>query len=125
LSKEIHKTDKYLIRFLSNLLLNESNSLKNRELHVQFVESVNESSEKIEKGSEKGGQRKVVRKGGQKRWSEVLELIKGNATITRSELSEKLGINSSAIQKHIQKLKTEGIIERIGSDKTGYWKIIE
>jgi len=52
-----------------------------------------------------------------------LELIKENPKITRSELSDKLGINPSAIQRHIQKLKTEGIIERIGGDKGGYWKI--
>jgi len=53
-----------------------------------------------------------------------LELIKENPKITRSELSDKLGINPSAIQRHIQKLKAEGVIERIGSDKGGYWKIM-
>jgi ATP-dependent DNA helicase RecG len=44
-------------------------------------------------------------KSGQKKWSEVLELIKENPKITRSELSDKLGINPSAIQRHIQRLK--------------------
>jgi Fic family protein len=76
------------------------------------------------KDDEKSGQKKVVRKSGQKKWSEVLELIKENPKITRTELSNKLGINPSAIQRHIQKLKTEGIIERIGGDKGGCWKII-
>jgi len=52
-----------------------------------------------------------------------LELISANPKITRSELAEILGINPSAIQRHIQKLKTEGIIMRIGGDKGGYWKI--
>ena len=66
----------------------------------------------------------MVRKSGQKKWSEVLELIKENQKITRGELSDKLGINPSAIQRHIQKLKTEGLIERIGGDKGGYWKIV-
>ena len=72
--------------------------------------------------------KKVVRKkwsekSGQKKWSEVLESIKENPKITRSELSETLRINPSAIQRHIQKLKKEGIMERIGGDKGGYWKI--
>jgi len=67
---------------------------------------------------------KVVRKSGQKKWSEVLELIKENPKITRRELSDKLGINPSAIQRHIQRLKTEGIIERIGGDKGGYLKMV-
>jgi ATP-dependent DNA helicase RecG len=52
-----------------------------------------------------------------------LELIKENPKITRSELVDKLGINPSAIQRHIQKLKADGTIERIGGDKGGYWKI--
>jgi predicted HTH transcriptional regulator len=33
----IYKTNEYLIRFLSNLLLDENNILKNRELHIRFV----------------------------------------------------------------------------------------
>ncbi|MDR1169490.1 MAG: hypothetical protein LBK97_01485 [Prevotellaceae bacterium] len=32
-------------------------------------------------------------------------------------------MNPSAVQRHIQKLKADGIIERIGGDKGGYWKI--
>jgi len=38
LSRGIHKTDKYLIRFLSNLLNKENHSLKNRELHIHYIE---------------------------------------------------------------------------------------
>lgn len=41
------------------------------------------------------------------------------------ELSDKLGINGSAVQKYIVKLKTAGIIERIGADHGGYWRVIE
>jgi Fic family protein len=67
---------------------------------------------------------KVVRKGGQKKWSETLDLIKENPSITRKELSEKLRVNPSAVQKYIQKLKYDGLIERVGGDKGGYWKIL-
>src|SRR6218665_452321 len=42
LSKGIYKTEKFLIRFLSNLLLKENHLLKNRAMHVQFVEPVND-----------------------------------------------------------------------------------
>jgi Fic family protein len=71
----------------------------------------------------KNGQKEVVRKGGQKRWSEILALIEENPFISRKELSEKLSMNPSAIQKHIQKLKSESLIERVGGDRGGYWKI--
>lgn len=66
--------------------------------------------------------------GGQKKWSEttirVLELIKENPQVTRKTLCEKLAINPSAIQKHIDKLKKENVIQRVGPDKGGYWEVI-
>jgi len=68
---------------------------------------------------------KVVKKGGQKRWSEIITLIKENPSISRKELSEKLSINPSAVQKHIQKLKLEGIIRRIAGARGGHWEIIK
>jgi len=53
----------------------------------------------------------------------LLELIVEKTDITRKELSEKLQINPSAVQKHIDKLKNEGVISREGSDKKGCWKV--
>ena len=102
---------KPLVDYISIVLENKLTAL------IQLAKG--EISELIEaKDDEKSGQ-----KSGQKKWSEILELIKENPKITRGELSDKLGINPSAIQKHIQKLKTDGIIERIGGDKVGYWKV--
>ncbi|MCL1969778.1 MAG: Fic family protein [Bacteroidetes bacterium] len=112
------KQTKPLVDYISAVLENKLTAL------IKLAKG--EISELIEAiDDEESGQKKVIRKSGRKRWSEVLELIKENQKITRSELSDKLGINPSAIQRHIQKLKTEGIIERIGGDKGGYWKIID
>lgn len=43
LSKGIHKTDKYLIRFLLNLLHDENFLLKNRELHIHYAPPENDT----------------------------------------------------------------------------------
>lgn len=51
--------------------------------------------------------------------------MKENSTISRKELSERLQISESAIQKHIVFLKEQGIITREGGDKYGKWKVIE
>lgn len=56
------------------------------------------------------------------RQQEIMELIKSNPSISRKQLTEKLKINPSAIQKHIDTLKKKGIISR-DSDTTGYWEI--
>lgn len=52
----------------------------------------------------------------------ILLLLYENNKISRKAVAEKLKINESAIQKHINTLKRLGIIERIGSTR-GYWKI--
>ena len=53
---------------------------------------------------------------------EVLELIRQNPTISRKELGEKLDINTSAVQKHIEALKKSNYIKRVGKTK-GHWNI--
>jgi ATP-dependent DNA helicase RecG len=38
-------------------------------------------------------------------------------------MAEKIGITSKGVEYNIDKLKKEGILNRIGPDKGGYWKI--
>ena len=56
---------------------------------------------------------------------EILNLILSNPYITIKEMAEKLKISETAVQNNLSKLKAAGIIDRIDSDKTGHWKIIE
>jgi len=109
LSKGIHKTDKYLISFLLNLLHQENHLLKNREMHVYYVPPVNDTVKM---------QNDTVN-------DTVCYLVKQNNKITAAEISERLNISLSTAKRKIKELKEKGIVERIGSDKTGYWKIIE
>lgn len=57
------------------------------------------------------------------RQKEVLHLIKENNRLTKRRLAEKLSINISAAQGHLETLKEKRIIERIGGTR-GYWKIL-
>ncbi len=43
LSKGIYKTEKYIIRFLFNLLMGENYLLKNREIHIHYNDTVNDT----------------------------------------------------------------------------------
>lgn len=54
----------------------------------------------------------------------IIELISNNPRISKREMSEKIGISTTAIDKHIKKLKKRKIIKRIGNDKSGYWEIL-
>ena len=109
LSKGIHKTETFLVRFLSNLLVGQNYSLKNRDMHVQFIDTVNVESDTVNDTVN----------------DTVFNLIKQNPMITSTEISLQLKISLSTTKRRIKELKEVGRIERIGSDKTGHWKIIE
>jgi len=53
----------------------------------------------------------------------ILLAIRNNSNITQSQLSVAIGIGKTAIQNNIVVLKKRGYIERVGSNKTGYWKV--
>lgn len=53
----------------------------------------------------------------------IIELMRDNPQITISELSNIIGMSNSGIKKNIAKLKEDGVIERVGSDKSGSWKV--
>ena len=55
----------------------------------------------------------------------IIAEMRNNPNITKAELSRIIGISTTAIDKNISFLKTNGYIERIGSNKSGYWKVNE
>jgi ATP-dependent DNA helicase RecG len=55
--------------------------------------------------------------------SKVVQIIKGNTKVTIKAIANELDINISAVQKHIEKLKVKGVIERIGPAFGGHWKV--
>ncbi len=57
-----------------------------------------------------------------KRQKEVLKLIVANNAITYNEIAEELGINESAVGKHINAIKDKGFLERKEGTR-GYWQV--
>ena len=55
----------------------------------------------------------------------ILTLIKENKYITTNEISDKLNKELSTIKKSIKVLKDVGILARIGTNRTGYWEILD
>jgi len=108
LSKGIYRTDKFLFRFFSNLLLNGNYSLKNREMHI-LTETVNDTVK---------SQIDTVN-------DTVFSLIKQDNKIKANKISERLKVSLSTVRRKIKELKNSGKIERMGSDKSGYWRINE
>lgn len=53
----------------------------------------------------------------------LLSLLAEDPGYTMPQLSEKMGISRKTVAQRIKQLKEKGAIERIGSDRKGYWKI--
>ena len=56
--------------------------------------------------------------------AKILKLIYDNPTITTSKLADMLSVTRKTISTHIKIMKKNHVIERIGSDRKGYWKIL-
>ncbi len=54
---------------------------------------------------------------------EVLELLDEDPGYTTTQLAEKMSVTRKTISEYIKSLKEKDIIERIGSDRKGYWRI--
>ncbi len=56
---------------------------------------------------------------------EVFELLQEAPGYTYAELTDKLSVSRKTVSDRIKKFKDKGIIERVGSDTKGYWKVHE
>jgi ATP-dependent DNA helicase RecG len=56
---------------------------------------------------------------------EIIRLIAENSTITVKELAEKIGLSTKTVEWNIKKLKDDDRLQRLGSAKSGYWKILD
>ena len=54
---------------------------------------------------------------------ELLGLLLEDPAFTYTVLAEKLGVSRKTVSAGIRSLKEKGIIQRIGSDSKGYWKV--
>jgi ATP-dependent DNA helicase RecG len=109
------------------LILSKEPDAEFSEVGTKFITTFKRRSyfegKKVVEGLEKGLADRLVERlaESQKR---ILKLIKENPYISKKELSEIIGISTTAIDKNIIRLKKEGLLKRIGPDKGGYWEVV-
>ena len=80
-----------------------------------FLKSTGESREKPTKGGEEK----------QKSREKILELLRVHPEFSAKKLADEVGITEKGIEKHLSKLKAEGLLKRIGPDKGGEWIVLD
>ena len=85
------------------------------ETYRKSIEDIPESREKPTKNREK----KI------KSREKIIALLSQDNSLSAVALAERIGITPKAVEKHIAKMKAEGILKRVGPDKGGHWQVIE
>jgi Fic family protein len=79
-----------------------------------FLKSMEDSGEKSQPTGEKKQKSREI----------ILQLLKDHPTYSARKLAGVIGITPKAIEKHLAKLKAEGLIQRDGPDKGGSWTVL-
>ena len=56
---------------------------------------------------------------------EILILLEEDPGYTMSQLANTLSVSRKTVALRLKKLEEKGLIERIGSDHRGYWKVMK
>ncbi len=82
-----------------------------------------ETEEPSENGSGKISV-ETTQKATQKTTQKIIELLRSNPALGRREIAEMLGdITEDGVKYQLNKLKTAGLIKRIGPDRGGHWEV--
>ncbi len=119
LQNGILATTKFLELFFSNLLMGTAHELKNRYLHIDFVEdgktqSISAKAPKVQFGTLGCTLEE---------WA-VLQVIFENPSVTQKELAEKTGKSISTIKRITDRLQEKDYLRRIGGKRYGTWEIL-
>ena len=119
LQKGIHSTTKFLELFFSNLLLGTNHELKNRYLHVDFVDENTSQSAKSETPKCQIDTLKCTLEE-----LAVLDLIKKNPSVKQTELAEQTGKSVRSIKRIIDSLKEKQYLRRVDGKRYGKWEVL-
>jgi Fic family protein len=53
----------------------------------------------------------------------IIDMVRQKPNITVSEMANILSVEKRTIYRNLEKLKSSGLLVRVGADKNGYWKI--
>ena len=101
IKKGVFEDRSFLIAFLRNLLLNENNQLKNRELHISAIPQTSTPTRELR----------------------IIQLIKANPNIKTDEIASELGVSLRTVKSLIAVLVETNKIKRVGGKKLGHWEI--
>ncbi len=56
---------------------------------------------------------------------EIFDVVGKNPSVTQKKIAHQLKISSETVKEYISKLKSKGVLRRVGLDKGGHWEVIQ
>ena len=107
--KMVNNEDVKLVETPENLVENPKTLVENQEKLVENIEKLAEGM--------------LVGKSRQRRL-DILKAIAENPNVSAKQLAEQFGISITAVQNHLDYLKNNNLILRVGPDKGGHWEVV-
>ena len=63
------------------------------------------------------------KKGLQNSSEKIIAILSEDGKLSAVALAQRIGISAKAVEKHLARLKTDGLIERVGPAKGGHWVV--
>lgn len=119
LQKGVHSTTKFLEMFFGNLLLGTNHELKNRYMHIDYVDennlqSINPKVSKYHFDALDCTLEEIA----------ILELVANNPTIKQQELVDATGKSIATIKRIMKSLQDKKYIRRESGKRYGKWEIL-
>ena len=119
LQKGIHSTAKFLELFFANLLLGTNHELKNRYMHVDFVDENTSQSATTEIPKCQFGTLNCTLEE-----LALLELIAKNPSVKQQELADASGKSLRTIKRIMKSLQDKNYIRRESGKRYGKWEVL-
>jgi ATP-dependent DNA helicase RecG len=68
---------------------------------------------------------RVSQQSSEKSSEKILDLLRSTPTMSARRIAQHLDISQRTAEKHIEKLKLNGLLRRVGSDRGGYWHVLK
>ena len=121
LKNNIHATTDYLMRFFGNLLLNENNELKNRELLVNWENEQNFQSAKNEENKISKSNFCTLNCTLEEHFA--LEFLKSNPQATQKEIAAHIKKSERTVKTITSNLQQKSLLARQNGKRNGFWVV--
>ena len=109
--KNVFEDITFLEKFLYNLLTNTKYELKNRYMHIDYKENIEEINSNVSSLSLEE--------------QAILNIIKNNPTIKQEDIALQINKSIRTIKNYMSEMQKKGIIERKNGKRDGEWIILK